>query len=117
MTIRDARKEEAAGSPPVGKDLVVAAGPTADNKGAVVLRAREGRVEVGELRPLEDGKPITGELLRLRPTPKHPHVFQVEEAIELPGTKPSATGRPAQVASDRYRANWEAIYGRKDALN
>jgi hypothetical protein len=112
MATRENRKEPPpAEAPPKGKDVVVAAGPTADQKGAVVLRSREGRVELGELRPLEEGKPL--EVLRLRARADSRNVFDVEETIDVRGSK-KKSNRPAQVASDRYRANWEAIYGSKD---
>lgn len=114
MSVREDRKRETAGpeAPSERKDVVIAAGPTADRKGAVVLRAREGRVELGEMRPLEEGKPIHGELVRLRA--RAPRIFEVEETIPLgSGTLEAKAGRPAQVSNDRYRANWEAIYGAK----
>ena len=48
------------------KDVAVLCGPTDDGKGAKILRAREGALEAGEIRPVKDGQPVNqGELVRL----------------------------------------------------
>lgn len=83
------------------------------------MRARQGRLEAGEVRPLESGRPISGEVVTLKPRQAFPLVCDVETHIALPQQEATRerqadvarrrTG-PAQVASDAYRENWEAIY-------
>ena len=114
--------------PPKPKDLVLVHGPTPDGKGVNVLRAREQRIELGTMRPLEEGRPIHGEVVKLTPRPELPILFDAEtqfsatDAQSTDETTPEATGRarsargttagPAQVASDSYRKNWDAIWKR-----
>jgi len=62
------------------QDVVLLHSPTEDGEGIRVLRARQQHdesaraneeaacvVEVGEVRPLKEGKPISGEVVRLKP--------------------------------------------------
>jgi hypothetical protein len=104
------------------EDIVVIRGRTADGAGLGVARLREGRVEVGVVQPLEDGKPIHGEVVKLKPRPACPIVCDVEKvALDSSPTEDDAAERsrtgPAQVATDRYRENWDAIWARpKKAL-
>ncbi|MEB2311012.1 MAG: hypothetical protein OZ921_10260 [Sorangiineae bacterium] len=96
-------------------DAVIVHGRTDDGKGLRVLRLREDRVETGAVLPLEDGKPIQGEVVRLRPRAELPLVCDVESVLPAPAAArevPAAAARkgPAQVSSDRYRANWDAIW-------
>ena len=48
-------------------DVVLMHGPTEDGEGARVLRARPGRLDAGEVRPVREGKPLGGggEIVRL----------------------------------------------------
>jgi hypothetical protein len=67
---------------------VLLCGPTADGGGVAVLRAREGRVEVGEVRPLREGKPLgDGEIVRLRPRDGEASVCDVEVVTALSGLR------------------------------
>jgi hypothetical protein len=96
-------------------DVVVVHGVTDDGKGLKVVRARSGDIETGAVRPLEEGKPILGEVVRLHPRKECPLVCDVE--VDLAPAKvsqPADPGRkgPAQVASDAYRDNWDAIWAR-----
>jgi hypothetical protein len=89
--------------------------PTKDGAGVHVVRARGDVIEAGEMRPIKDGQPIVGELVRLSPRPELPNLFEAETLHEAP--KPSGDGEPrgagpAQVASDKYRKNWDAIWRR-----
>lgn len=52
MPSRDDAPEEPAPAPD-NTDLVVLHGPTKDGEGAEVIRLREGRLELGEVRPLK----------------------------------------------------------------
>jgi hypothetical protein len=111
-------------SPPAkGKDVVLLGPPTADGGGVHVVRAREQRIETGELRAVREGKPIVGEIVALKPREDNPRVCDVESsykpeaggdaATAAPTTKTETAGKgPAQVATDTYRANWEQIFGR-----
>lgn len=104
---------------PPAYDVVLLHSATEDGKGLRVLRARDGNVEGGELRPLRDGVPLVrGEIVRLKPREAFPLLCDVEVACEV-GQKagkeapPRVThGGPSQVATRGYRANWDAIFGR-----
>ena len=116
-----------------GRDVVIVHGVSEDGNGLEVLRLRNQCLEVGALQKLEHGRPIHGEVVRLRPRPSCPLVCDVE--VQLPGSAPpafddrcaqdtSATGDarrgPAQVANDRYRNGWDLIFGtrpRADSVN
>ena len=99
-------------------DVVLIHGPTEDQKGLRVLRAREQGIEVGEVRPVQEGKPLSGELVKLRPRAGTPRICDVETQLsreELDRARGSAAPRlnhagPARVTSEAYRANWDAIY-------
>ena len=105
-------------------DVVLLQGPTDDGKGAQVLRARGERLEVGEVRPMREGCPLSpkGEIVRLTPRREMPGLFnvQVEHAMgDPPSELPAPKAGPAQVATDAYRQSWERTFGprRAAALN
>ena len=83
-----------------------------------MLRAREQGLEIGEVRPIVEGQPLTGEIVKLRARPGMPHVCDVEtqlsreELDRARGVPRPALGHPgpARVSSDAYRTNWDAIY-------
>ena len=106
---------------PADADVALLGGPTSDGKGVSILRARQVRLEAGEVRPLESGKPISGEVVSLKPRQAFPLLCDVETHVALPQEAASKESQgdvakprsgPAQVASDAYRANWETIYRR-----
>ena len=127
-------------------DVALLYAPTDDGHGARVIRARDGALEAGEMRPVRDGQPINhGELVRLSPRSDAPCVCDVEilhprpavpladdpgkfgcsgappagdaeprasnECAAVEGRAATVRGRPAQVASDDYRMNWDRIFG------
>lgn len=110
------------------KDLVLVHGHTPDGSGLNVLRARDRQLEIGTVRPLEEGRPIQGEVVKLTPRPEMPNLYEAETQYAAPATESAApsksseeaaapSGRsashgPAQVASDAYRKNWDAIWKR-----
>ena|SRR5258706_15977742 len=119
------------------QDVVLLHGPTEDGEGIRVLRARteppeaqsrEGRsesasgqpacvLEVGEVRPLKEGMPIAGEVVRLTPRAGASRVCDVEVMAKVDPAAARGKG-PAQVATHAYRASWERIFGpetREDA--
>lgn len=98
------------------KDTVLIRGVSADGQRMAVLRAREERVEAGIISAVKEGEPVEGEVVRLTPHREFPLLCDVDVevpagAINARGT-PAAPrlGGPAQVATDRYRDNWDAIW-------
>lgn len=100
------------------KDVVLVHGVTPDGRGLEVIRQRDDQVETGALRPLEHGKPIQGEVVSLEPRKDFPLVCDVKvevPASSAPEREPRASrSGPAQVASDRYRKNWDTIWKNRD---
>lgn len=100
------------------KDLALVVGPTEDRKGYQVLRRRsdDAPLELGTVRPLEEGKPIEGEVVGMKPRQEHPLLFEVKTELdtrEVAAPRGTSVG-PAQVATDQYRRGWEAIWGPRD---
>jgi hypothetical protein len=101
------------------QDAILIHGISQDGQTVAVLRARDDRIEAGVLRPVKEGQPVSGEVLKLTPRPEFPLLCDVEVqvpagAINAAGgsdaDRSSARGRPAQVATDTYRENWDAIW-------
>lgn len=95
-------------------DVVLVHAKTTDGEGACVLRARPGKLEAGEVRPLRHGRPLGGgEIVSLSPRPESPDVYDVRSVCEVPGEAQSRTGSdgPAQVATEAYRDAWERTFG------
>jgi hypothetical protein len=100
-------------------DVVLLGPPTTDGEGIHVLRAREDRIEAGEVRPVKDGAPIHGEIVQLTPREGAPQVCDVQVTY-APKTSPKAAlptrGKgPAQVATRSYRDRWDEIFGKATA--
>jgi hypothetical protein len=94
-------------------DVAIVCGVSDDGQGLDIIRRRGERIETGTVRRLEQGKPIHGEVVRLRPREQHPMICDVEVEMQAPNAAhPAASSGPAQVATDTYRKNWDAIYGR-----
>lgn len=121
MAAKDPDRADSAESSPVPasapEDVVLVRGVTADGEGLAVIRKREDRVELGAVHPLKEGKPIHGEVVRLKPRADFPLLCDVEVAMPaLPETAapralPAAPRKgPAQVSNARYRENWDAIW-------
>lgn len=104
-----------------------------------MLRKRGNSVQAGVVRPLEEGKPIRGEVVQLVQRGQSP-LFDVSvrfdpKAADVKADEPSATttpptssapapavtrGHPPRVTTDDYRKNWDAIWKRpagKQLLN
>jgi hypothetical protein len=110
--------------PPDASDVVLLGPPTDDGAGVHVLRARDTRLEAGELRMLEEGRPITGEVVTLAPRKANPRICDVKESFRpprpeaeaqaTPTSKDAAGARgkkgPAQVATKAYRDHWEETF-------
>jgi hypothetical protein len=91
------------------RDRAVILGPVEGDKGLAVLRQRaEGApVEAGIVKPLEEGRPIAGEVVRLKPTAEDPRVCDVEVHLDRRGV---AHKGPARVATNAYRDGWDALF-------
>jgi hypothetical protein len=107
-------------------DVVLLHGPTDDGEGARVLRARPGRIDAGEVRPMREGRPLMagGEVVRLERRADAPALFDVHVECPIPVSARAASspapspGGPPQVATRAYRESWEQTFGaRKHALN
>jgi len=95
--------------PSKDRDVAFLYARTDDGEGYRMLRARNGRIEAGEVRPLREGRPLHGgEVVKLKPHEKVPNLYDVEVSCELPSRREG--GRPAQVATEAYRRNWERIF-------
>jgi hypothetical protein len=99
------------------EDVVLIHGVAEDGSALKVLRARNGGIESGAVKPLEEGKPIHGEVVRLKPRETCPLVCDV--TVDVPQPEPAALPArdkkgPAQVATEAYRANWDAIWSRPE---
>lgn len=92
------------------QDVALLYAPTDDEKGARFLRVRKGELQAGEMRPLAHGQSLCGqELVRMRQRKELPMLFDVE--VVHPAEAPMRdTQGPAQVATDRYRRNWEETF-------
>ena len=90
-------------------DVVLVFGKSDDGKGYTVLRQRGAEIEAGTVRRPDEGKPIHGELIRLKRREDSPVLFDVQ--VDFAGR--TSTGRPAKVATDRYRRGWESIWAKK----
>jgi hypothetical protein len=99
-------------------DVVLLGPPTADGSGVHVLRARDETLEAGELRKIEEGKPLHGELVTLAPRKENPRICDVKESYRPPALA-KAKG-PAQVATKAYRDHWDRVFASRrddEALN
>lgn len=103
-------------------DLVLVHSATDDGGGVNVIRKRGDRLEAAQMRPIEEGRPLQGELVQLTPVAEVPNVYRSETLFDPKeaeaGTARAGSG-PPQVATDRYRKNWDAIWRRRrsSALN
>ncbi len=96
---------------PEGHDVALVHGAT-DDGGYEIVRFRPDRLEAGVVRPLEHGKPIAGEVVRLSPRDGSRVLYDVE--VQCAARVPADRGGPAQVATASYRDGWEAVWGKKD---
>lgn len=99
-------------TPDAPSDVLLLHSPTADGEGMRVLRARDGRIEEGELRPLKEGKPVvSGEVVRLTPRTESPAICDVAVQYRAPSAAAPAHKGPALVTSNEYRDHWDGIFG------
>jgi hypothetical protein len=114
---REIPTQDSAQDSPKGlvKDLALICGPSEDGQGFRVLRRRaeSNVVEAGTLRPLQEGRAITGEVVHLEPREEAPFLFDCETDEELSTPRPKDQAGPPRVASDQYRRGWDAIWGQR----
>lgn len=96
-------------APEKKRDLLFVHSPTPKGDGYRVIRAREDRVEFGEMSDVKEGEPLRGEVVRLKKRPEDERLFDVDVVVPREETARPHAG-PAKVATDAYRANWEAIF-------
>jgi hypothetical protein len=106
------RGGRAAAARPLPDDVALLTGPTEDGEGARLLRLQRGALYAGEVRPAREGQPLGGqELVRLRPMPGRGPLCEVE-VLHAPEAAPAGDrSGPARIATDRYRRNWNAVFG------
>jgi hypothetical protein len=100
-------------APPPKQDVLFVHSPAVEGEGFRVIRKRDDTIELGEIRSVQEGRPIHGDLVKLKPRKEHDRLFDVEVLATREEMQPAALGHagPAQVASEAYRTNWEAIFG------
>ena len=98
--------------PKTAEDVLLVVGES--EHGHAVVRKRAETVEIGELRAVQEGKPIHGEVVRLQPREDGAgRLFDVETLAARPTV--AAGHGPAQVATETYRTNYDAIFGARKA--
>jgi hypothetical protein len=100
-------------------DVLVPRAPTDDGDGLHVVRLRDQAIELGELRRMQEGRPVpdSAEIVSLSPRDDAP-AWDVEVLVPRRSTPPGEGRRgPPQVATEEYRRNWGATFGAPDDLN
>lgn len=105
--------------PKITKDVAVLLGR--NEKGHLQIARIQGtdeapvRAMIGELRPLEDGVPIMGEVVSL--TPGNEPFMNVETVIEDPykaeRERGGTSGKSFSFPSQKFQDNWERTFGKK----
>ncbi len=99
-----------------GDDVLFVHSPSEEGNGLRVIRKRSDTLEFGELRALEEGRPIHGEVVSLAQRTEHERLFDVKVLMPAPETKQmESRSGPPQVATEAYRSNWEHIFGDRPA--
>lgn len=94
------------------RDLVYVHAESPEGDGYQVIRSRGGTLEAGEIRGLQDGQAIHGEVVKLHPTTDSKRLFDVEVLVQSPEPAERSASGPPQVATKAYRERWEAIFQR-----
>lgn len=64
-------------------------------------------------KPIEEGKPILGDLVTFQPREGSPIVdLEVTRMPGVPRPEETHRGGPARVTTDAYRDGWERVFGR-----
>lgn len=117
-------------------DVVLLHSPNESGDGIRVVRKKKDTIELGELRPMKEGQPIHGEVVKLTQRTEHDLLYNCEVLVpsptrpeSKPAAAPSASHQekpetpeppralshkgPPRVSTDAYRGGWEAIFGNK----
>ena len=97
------------------RDVALVLDRTEDHAGYRILRRRDpgSAVELGTIRPLQEGRPIEGEVVSLRQREDLPFAYDVKTELEVTArdSRRLTEDGPAQIATDEYRRGWDAIWG------
>jgi len=99
-----------------GDDVILIHGVDPQRRELHVLRSKGGDVGMGVVRAVEEGRPIAGDLVRLKPRRELPLLCDVEEVLSVPVPEPASPARPSHpgpafVSTDAYRRGWEQVFG------
>ena len=66
-------------------------------------------------RALQEGRPIVGDIVTLKPRESNPRVCDVTDCYSAPTAHAAQLGHkgPAKVATNAYRDGWDEIFGEK----
>jgi hypothetical protein len=103
---------DAATAPADAKDVVMIHSPHDDGQGYNVLRMRDGSLELGAIRNIREGAPIHGDVVSLSQRKENERLYNVETLVKTPRAAEAPRHGPAQVATDKYRTNWDNIFGK-----
>lgn len=93
------------------KDQALVFGVDPERREALVLRRRGSKVEAGVVRPLQEGRPIHGDVVRLTSRPEFPPLCDVETLVKHPDPPVRRRAGPPMVSTDAYRRGWEQVFG------
>jgi hypothetical protein len=103
------------------QDVVLPVARTEDGEGVQALRSRPQRLDLAEIRPLQEGKPLgKGEIVQLSPNEKNSMLWNVDvkytvgedDSTDAAASRDEGHAGPARVTSESYRQNWERIFGK-----
>src|SRR5215475_12140846 len=84
------------------EDVVFVHGPAEHGEGLRVIRKRDDSIEVGEIRSVQEGRPLQGDLVKLKQRREHERLFDVEVVVSREEIKPKPAplghAGPARVA-------------------
>ncbi len=110
------------------RDLVFVESTTEHGLAIVRLKSDAGgdvQIEAGELRPIREGQPLHGEVLKLTPRIENARLFDAEVLMpaplalsaggpatsDAPSSKTLGHKGPARVTTEAFRTNWDGIFG------
>lgn len=99
------------------KDQALVFGVDPERQEALVLRRRGNDVEAGVVRPLKEGRPILGDVVRLKPRPEFPPLCDVETLVRHPDPAPRRSPGPPMGSTEAYRRGWEQVFGARPAAS
>lgn len=87
-------------------------GPETDDGQLIIRHKADHTIELAELRPLEDGKPIDQDVEIVKLTGEGPQ-YKIETLY-----KPDESTRkgPAKVSTPRYKSGWDTLWGDKSKV-